>query len=99
MYNRLRNTIESLNGTLKDGPIRDAQRRRGRGKAIQTILSAVFVFAANVEKLITWLHDTFRGKKYLDVPTRRPRAPRKRVLIGRVDRRTRRRHDRHLTLT
>jgi hypothetical protein len=53
-YATARNTIESLNGFIKDGAheaLADHTRRRLRGRAAQHVLAALLVMAANVRKI------------------------------------------------
>ncbi len=56
-YATLRNTIEGLNGLIKD-PAHEAlaqpARRRVRGIAAQSIFTALLLIAANIRKIRTW---------------------------------------------
>jgi hypothetical protein len=56
-YATLRNTIEGLNGYVKD-PARQAlaqpARRRVRGIAAQSVFTALLLTAANIRKIRTW---------------------------------------------
>ena len=56
-YATLRNTIEGLNGLVKD-PAREAlaqpARRRVRGIAAQSLFTALLLMAANIRKIRTW---------------------------------------------
>lgn len=57
-YYRLRNTIEGMNGTAKDGAhaaLDDPERRRVRGVAAQSFFTALLLFATNVRKINTFL--------------------------------------------
>ena len=76
-YNLLRNTMEGMNGYVKD-PAHEALdepgRRRLHGVAAQSVLTAMLLMAANVRKIRTFLAaKAFRS----DVPPRlRPRRRR-----------------------
>jgi len=57
-YHALRNTIEGMNGYLKDGAreaLDDPERRRIRGVAAQSLFVALLVFAANYRKITKFL--------------------------------------------
>ncbi|HUW03817.1 MAG TPA: hypothetical protein VMW08_15785, partial [Acidimicrobiales bacterium] len=57
-YASLRNTIEGLNGIVKDGTyeaLADSTRRRVRGVAAQSVLVAFGLFAVNLRKIDTFL--------------------------------------------
>ena len=64
-YATLRNTIEGLNGLIKD-PAHEAlaqpARRRVRGIAAQSIFTALLLMAANIRKIRAWRALTARGK-------------------------------------
>ena len=63
-YHSLRNTIEGVNGTLKDGSyaaLGDPLRRRIRGQAAQSIFVAFLIFAVNIQKI-----DKFRELAVVD---------------------------------
>jgi hypothetical protein len=78
-YATLRNTIEGLNGYVKD-PAHQALaqpgRRRVRGIAAQSIFTALLLAAANIRKIRAWRALTARGK----TATAR-RAPRRRTSL------------------
>jgi hypothetical protein len=61
----LRNTIEGLNGLIKD-PAHEAlaqpARRRVRGIAAQSIFTALLLMAANIRKIRAWRALTARDK-------------------------------------
>lgn len=57
-YYRLRNTIEGINGTAKDGShsaLDDPERRRVRGVAAQTLFTALLLFATNLQKIASFV--------------------------------------------
>ncbi len=64
-YATLRNTIEGLNGLVKD-PAHEAlaqpARRRVRGIAAQSIFTALLLMAANIRKIRAWRNLTTRDK-------------------------------------
>jgi hypothetical protein len=64
-YATLRNTIEGLNGLVKD-PAHEAlaapARRRVRGIAAQSLFTALLLIAANIRKIRTWRALTAAGK-------------------------------------
>jgi hypothetical protein len=64
-YATLRNTIEGLNGFVKD-PAHEAlaqpARRRVRGIAAQSIFTALLLIAANIRKIRTWRAPSPDGK-------------------------------------
>ena len=72
-YATLRNTIEGLNGLVKD-PAHEAlaqpARRRVRGIAAQSIFTALLLMAANIRKIRAWRALTARDKARI---TRRAR--------------------------
>jgi serine/threonine protein kinase HipA of HipAB toxin-antitoxin module len=72
-YATLRNTIEGLNGLVKD-PAHEAlaqpARRRVRGIAAQSIFTALLLMAANIRKIRAWRNLTTRDKTRI---TRRAR--------------------------
>jgi hypothetical protein len=72
-YATLRNTIEGLNGLIKD-PAHEAlaqpARRRVRGIAAQSVFTALLLMAANIRKIRAWRALTARGKARI---TRRAR--------------------------
>jgi len=77
VYSTLRNTIEGFNGLAKDHSyeaLGDADRRRIRGQAAQSVFVAFLIFAANLRKL-----DTFRDLCVIgeDGVPRRPRKGRR----------------------
>ncbi len=60
MYSTLRNSIEGMNGFLKDGAheaLDDPERRRIRGVAAQSVFVAFLVCAANLRKIDTFLQE------------------------------------------
>jgi hypothetical protein len=75
-YATLRNTIEGLNGLIKD-PAHEAlaqpARRRVRGIAAQPVFTALLLMAANIRKIRAWRALTARDK---DRITRRARQRR-----------------------
>jgi hypothetical protein len=72
-YATLRNTIEGLNGLIKD-PAHEAlaqpARRRVRGIAAQSVFTALLLMAASIRKIRAWRALTARGKARI---TRRAR--------------------------
>jgi len=59
-YAILRNSVEGFNGFVKDGAreaLGDAQRRRVRGVAAQSILVAFLLFGANLRKIGAFLRE------------------------------------------
>src|SRR6266571_3965822 len=72
-YATLRNTIEGLNGLIKD-PARQAlaqpARRRVRGIAAQSVFTALLLMAANIRKIRAWRALAARDKARI---TRRAR--------------------------
>lgn len=76
-YATLRNTIEGLNGLVKD-PAHEAlaqpARRRVRGIAAQSIFTALLLMAANIRKIRAWRALTPRGKDPITRRARRHRA-------------------------
>lgn len=76
-YYRLRNTIEGINGTAKDGShsaLDDPERRRVRGVAAQTIFTALLLFATNLQKIASFVAHAVVDS---DGVTRRPRKSRR----------------------
>jgi hypothetical protein len=76
-YKSDRNTVESTNDYLKDGPekLRDPGERRVRGLAAQNFFLAMLVVSANLRKLARFLRD--RERK-----TPKKVYPRRRDLLG-----------------
>ncbi len=76
-YATLRNTIEGLNGLIKD-PAHEAlaqpARRRVRGIAAQSIFTALLLIAANIRKTRAWRALTARGRARITRRARRRRA-------------------------
>jgi hypothetical protein len=76
-YATLRNTIEGLNGLIKD-PAHEAlaqpARRRVRGIAAQSIFTALLLMAASIRKIRAWRALTDRGKTRITQRARRRRA-------------------------
>jgi hypothetical protein len=76
-YATLRNTIEGLNGLIKD-PAHEAlaqpARRRVRGIAAQSIFTALLLIAANIRKIRAWRALTARDKARITRRARRRRA-------------------------
>ena len=75
-YATLRNTIEGLNGLVKD-PAHEAlaqpARRRVRGIAAQSIFTALLLMAANIRKIRAWRALTARDKARITRRARRRR--------------------------
>jgi hypothetical protein len=76
-YATLRNTIEGLNGLIKD-PAHEAlaqpARRRVRGIAAQSIFTALLLTAANIRKIRAWRALHVRDKARITRRARRRRA-------------------------
>ena len=76
-YATLRNTIEGLNGYVKD-PAHEAlaqpARRRVRGIAAQSIFTALLLTAANIRKIRAWRALTARDKARITHRARRRRT-------------------------
>jgi hypothetical protein len=76
-YATLRNTIEGLNGLIKD-PAHEAlaqpARRRVRGIAAQSLFTALLLMAANIRKIRAWRVLTPRGKDRITRRARQRRA-------------------------
>jgi len=76
-YATLRNTIEGLNGLIKD-PAHEAlaqpARRRVRGIAAQSIFTALLLLAANIRKIRAWRALTARDKARIARRARRRRT-------------------------
>jgi hypothetical protein len=76
-YATLRNTIEGLNGYVKD-PAHEAlaqpARRRVRGIAAQSLFTALLLMAASIRKIRAWRALTPRGKDRITRRARRRRA-------------------------
>jgi hypothetical protein len=76
-YATTRNTIEGLNGYLKD-PARQAlaqpARRRVRGIAAQPVFTALLLMATNIRKIRTWRALTPHDKTRITQRARRRRA-------------------------
>jgi hypothetical protein len=76
-YAALRNTIEGLNGLIKD-PAHEAlaqpARRRVRGIAAQSVFTALLLMAANIRKIRAWRALTARDKDRITRRARRRRT-------------------------
>ena len=76
-YATLRNTIEGLNGLIKD-PAHEAlaqpARRRVRGIAAQSVFTALLLMAANIRKIRAWRALTARDKTRITRRARRRRT-------------------------
>ena len=76
-YATLRNTIEGLNGLVKD-PAHEAlaqpARRRVRGIAAQSVFTALLLMAANIRKIRAWRALTAPGKARITQRARRRRT-------------------------
>ena len=76
-YATLRNTIEGLNGLIKD-PAHEAlaqpARRRVRGIAAQSLFTALLLMAANIRKIRAWRALTARDKDRITCRARRRRT-------------------------
>jgi hypothetical protein len=76
-YATLRNTIEGLNGLVKD-PAHEAlaqpARRRVRGITAQSVFTALLLIAANIRKIRAWRALTPRDKARITHRTRRRRT-------------------------
>jgi serine/threonine protein kinase HipA of HipAB toxin-antitoxin module len=73
----LRNTIEGLNGYLKDAAhqaLAQPARRRVRGIAAQSIFTALLLIAANIRKIRAWRALTTRNKARITQRARRRRS-------------------------
>jgi hypothetical protein len=76
-YATLRNTIEGLNGLIKDTAheaLAQPGRRRVRGIAAQSIFTALLLMAANIRKIRAWRALTARDKARITRRARRRRA-------------------------
>jgi hypothetical protein len=76
-YATLRNTIEGLNGYLKDAAhqaLAQPARRRVRGIAAQSIFTALLLIAANIRKIRAWRALTAAGKARITRRARRRRS-------------------------
>ena len=73
----MRNTIEGLNGLVKD-PAHEAlaqpARRRVRGIAAQSIFTALLLMAASIRKIRAWRALTTPGKARITRRARRRRS-------------------------
>jgi hypothetical protein len=74
-YATLRNSIEGMNGFIKDGAreaVDDPERRRIRGVAAQSVLVAFQLFAANMRKIDEFLaRRAVTGPRVRKLPSRR----------------------------
>jgi len=76
-YATLRNTIEGLNGLVKDTAheaLAQPARRRVRGIAAQSIFTALLLMAANIRKIRAWRALTARDKTRITRRARRRRT-------------------------
>jgi len=76
-YATLRNTIEGLNGLVKDTAheaLAQPARRRVRGIAAQSIFTALLLIAANIRKIRAWRALTAPGKARITQRARRRRT-------------------------
>ena len=76
-YATLRNTIEGLNGFVKDAAhqaLAQPARRRVRGIAAQSIFTALLLMAANIRKICAWRALSARDKTRITRRARRRRA-------------------------
>jgi hypothetical protein len=76
-YATLRNTIEGLNGLIKDSAreaLAQPARRRVRGIAAQSLFTALLLMAANIRKIRAWRALTPCGKDRITRRARRRRA-------------------------
>ena len=76
-YATLRNTIEGLNGLVKDTAheaLAQPARRRVRGIAAQSIFIALLLMAANIRKIRAWRALTAPGKARITQRARRRRT-------------------------
>ena len=77
MYATLRNSIEGMNGIAKNGAyaaLGDANRRRIRGVAALTILTALLLMATNSNRILSFLR---KAVPDLAGTLRTPRKPRR----------------------
>jgi serine/threonine protein kinase HipA of HipAB toxin-antitoxin module len=73
----LRNTIEGLNGFVKDQAheaLAQPARRRVRGIAAQSLFTALLLIAANIRKIRAWRALPARDKARITRRARRRRA-------------------------
>jgi hypothetical protein len=78
VYASLRNTVEGVNGVLKNGcheGLSDSRRRPTRGIAAATLLTAVLVWAANLRRIHSFLEQAEPSETNGE-PTRKRKAPR-----------------------
>ena len=76
-YAALRNTIEGLNGYVKDAAheaLAQPARRRVRGIAAQSVFTALLLIAANIRKIRAWRALTARDKARITQRARRRRT-------------------------
>jgi len=76
-YHTLRNTIEGANGILKDGAgagLEDPRRRRIRGRAAQTLITAIVLVAMNLRSIESFVRN---ARPDSDGTMRRPRRRRR----------------------
>jgi hypothetical protein len=75
VYATLRNSVEGMNGFIKDGAreaIDDPERRRIRGAAHQSVFVAFLLFAANLRKIDEFLKkQEAEANKVRKLPSRR----------------------------
>ena len=74
-YGTLRNSVEGMNGFIKDGAreaVDDPERRRVRGVAAQSVFVAFLLFAANIRKIDEFLKkQEAEANKVRKLPSRR----------------------------
>ena len=80
VYATLRNSVEGMNGLIKDGAheaVDDPERRRIRGLAAQSVLLSFQLFAANLRKIEEFLKaraKAIKGKVRKLPPCRRTKS-------------------------
>jgi hypothetical protein len=89
-YATLRNTIEGYNGTVKDparGALEESRRRRCRGIAAQSVLTAFILAAENLERIKSFNQKavTINGVTFLPRRNRAARRTSRRELLAELD--------------